>query len=129
MKWLFILFIVVPTSELAVLLYAGSKIGVFPTIAIILLTAAAGAWLAKSQGLMAWRELQRRAAAGEPPGEAAVDGLFILIGGLFLLFPGFITDALGLLLLLPPTRRAFRPVLYRQLRKKMKNGSMVIIRR
>ncbi|SIT84998.1 UPF0716 protein FxsA [Edaphobacillus lindanitolerans] len=126
MKWLFILFIVVPTSELAVLLYTGSKIGVMPTIAIILLTAALGAWLAKSQGLKAWRELQRRASAGEPPGDAVLDGLFILFGGILLLLPGLITDILGLLFLLPPTRRAFKPVLYRQLRKRMKNGVVVI---
>ncbi|MET3575949.1 FxsA family protein [Bhargavaea ullalensis] len=128
MKWLFILFIVVPTSELAVLLYAGSKIGVLPTIGIILLTAALGAWLAKSQGLMAWRELQRRTAAGEPPGDAVLDGLFIFLGGILLLIPGLITDVLGLLFLLPPTRRAFKPLLYRQLRKRMSGGTIIIRR-
>ncbi|WP_213423516.1 FxsA family protein [Bhargavaea massiliensis] len=128
MKWLFLLFIVVPTTELAVLLYAGSHIGMFETILLILLTAAAGSYLAKREGLRAWQEIRKQAAEGYPPGNAALDGLFILAGGLMLLFPGFITDAIGLFLLMPAVRKKLKPFLYRQIRKKMKNGSMVIIR-
>ena len=128
MKWLFLLFIVVPTTELAVLLYAGSHIGMFETILLILLTAAAGSYLAKREGLRAWQEIRKQAAEGYTPGNAALDGLFILAGGLMLLFPGFITDAIGLFLLMPAVRKKLKPFLYRQIRKKMKNGSMVIIR-
>ncbi|MFC7364587.1 MULTISPECIES: FxsA family protein [Bhargavaea] len=128
MKWLFLLFIVVPTTELAVLLYAGSHIGVFETILLILLTAAAGSYLAKREGLRAWKDIRKQAAEGYPPGDAAMDGLFVLAGGLLLLFPGFITDVAGLFLLIPGVRKILKPVLYRQIRKKMKKGSVVIIR-
>ena len=100
----------------------------FETILLILLTAAAGSYLAKREGLRAWQEIRKQAAEGYPPGNAALDGLFILAGGLMLLFPGFITDAIGLFLLMPAVRKKLKPFLYRQIRKKMKNGSMVIIR-
>lgn len=128
MKWLFLLFIVVPTTELAVLLYAGSHIGVIETILLILLTAAAGSFLAKREGLRAWQDIRKQAAEGYPPGDAALDGLFILAGGLLLLFPGFITDVIGLMLLIPAVRKKLKPVLYRQIRKRMKKGNVVIIR-
>jgi UPF0716 protein FxsA len=128
LKWLFLLFIAVPTAELAVLLYAGSQIGVFETILLILLTAAAGSFLAKREGLRAWKEIRKKAEEGHPPGDAALDGLFILAAGLMLLFPGFISDLIGLVFLVPAARKALKPLLYRLIRKKMKKGSVVIIR-
>jgi len=98
------LFIAVPILELYVILEVGSLIGVGPTLAIIVAGALLGSLLLRRQGRSAWRRFNR--ALGErrfPAGEVA-DGLAIAIGGALLLTPGFVTDAAGLLLLIPPTR-------------------------
>ena len=92
MKWLVLAFIVVPTAELALLIYSGKTIGLFPTIAIILITGIGGAYLAKKQGIKAWNELRRRMATMETPGNALIDSVCIFFGGILLLMPGFITD-------------------------------------
>ena len=92
MKWLQHYFIIVPTAELAVLMVSGKTLGIMPTILIIIATGIGGAYLAKKQGLRAWRDLQYRMADRETPGKALVDSVCILLGGLLLLMPGFITD-------------------------------------
>src|SRR5699024_6477108 len=99
MKWLLALFIIVPTSELSLLMFSGKTLGIMPTILIIIASGISGAYLAKKQGLRAWRDLQFRMANRETPGKALVDSVCILLGGLLLLMPGFITDIAGLLLL------------------------------
>lgn len=88
------------------ILQVGSLLGALPTLAVIAVTAIVGAALAKSQGTAVLRQLQDSMAAGEGTGTAIVEGVLILVAGVTLLAPGFITDAMGLLLLLPPVRRA-----------------------
>jgi UPF0716 protein FxsA len=103
---LFALLLVVPLAELWVILRSAERIGVLPTLALLLLVSAAGAWLLKQQGLAAWNRLQDTLRRGHMPAREVVDGALILLGGALLLTPGFLTDAVGLLLLLPPTRAA-----------------------
>ncbi|WP_294947851.1 FxsA family protein, partial [Sulfurivirga sp.] len=79
-------------------------IGALPTIALVLLTALVGAWLMRQQGLMTLQRLQVQLAQGMVPEQAMLEGALILLGGMLLLIPGFITDALGLALLLPGVR-------------------------
>lgn len=102
---LFLLFlIIVPLLELYVLIQVGSEIGAFPTIALTILTAIVGGWLMRYQGISTMQNAQIAMAEGRPPAKEMLEGVFIFVGGLFLLLPGFMTDALGLLFLLPPVR-------------------------
>lgn len=102
---LLLLFTTVPLVELALLLWIGARIGVLPTVVLILVTGVAGAALARHQGLAAWRRFQRALAEGRLPGREVVEGLLILLAGAVLLTPGVLTDAAGFLLLVPPVRR------------------------
>lgn len=126
MKWLLLLFLVVPASELTLLLVAGNHLGVIPTLAIIVITGIGGAYLAKRQGFRAIVEFRERMAAGDPPGPPIIDGLCIFAGGLLLLVPGFITDLMGLLLLFSWPRKMIRPFIIQQIYKKMKKGTLII---
>jgi UPF0716 protein FxsA len=103
--WLFLLFTVVPVVELYLLIKVGGLIGALPTIAIVLVTGAAGASLARWQGLAALQEIQRAMNEGRVPGQELLAGVLVLAGGLLLVTPGLITDVTGLLLLVPPVRR------------------------
>jgi len=103
---LFLLLIALPLIEIALFIKVGGLIGLWPTIAIVLLTAAAGTMLLRAQGLAALGQVQTRLQAGENPAPALAHGALILVAGLLLLTPGFFTDALGLLLLVPPVRAA-----------------------
>lgn len=110
---LFFLFIVVPIAELYVIIQVGQAIGIIPTLILLLVDGFLGAALARSQGRAAWRRFNEANAAGRVPGKEVFDGAAIVFGGALLLSPGFITDFLGLLLLLPPTRALLRRTLMR----------------
>jgi UPF0716 protein FxsA len=110
---LILLFIVVPIAELYVIIKVGEAIGVLPTIAILVADSLIGSWLLRSQGRVAWRRFNDALAAGRPPAREVLDGALIIFGGAFLLTPGFLTDIVGVVLLLPPTRAVVRRALVR----------------
>ncbi len=101
---LVLLLLVVPVIELAVIVQVAQGIGILETVVLLIGVSIAGAWLLKQQGLATWRSLQETMARGEVPTKHATDGALILFGGALLLTPGFVTDAVGLVLLIPPTR-------------------------
>ena len=103
-----ILFVVVPFVELYVIVQVAHVMGVIPTLGTLFLVSVAGAWLVKKEGFGVLRRARTRLDAGQTPGRELVDGVLILFGGALLLTPGFITDGLGILLLLPPVRAAVR---------------------
>lgn len=111
---LFLLFAVVPVAEIYVLVTVGGAIGVLPTIALVLLTALAGAHLARLQGLSVMMRIRENLAQGFMPAEELLDGLLIFLAGMVLLTPGFLTDIMGLLILLPATRNMFKRWLRRK---------------
>ncbi|MDE2996809.1 MAG: FxsA family protein [Bacteroidota bacterium] len=113
MPWLFLLFVLVPALELYLLIQIGSVIGAGNTFLLILATGLLGSWLAKTQGLATWRALNQRFSRGEIPGTELMDGAIILVCGALLLTPGVLTDAIGLLGLIPVTRMVFRTALKR----------------
>ncbi len=116
-----IVFIVLPIVELAVIIQVGQAIGVFNTIAVLLLVSIVGAWLVKREGMGVWNRFQRQVQTGVVPGREIADGVLILFAGALLLTPGFVTDVLGILLLLPPVRAAIRSAgLYRAGRRFIK---------
>lgn len=110
---LVILFIVVPIAELYVIIQVGEVIGVVPTLLLLLLDAVLGSLLLRHQGRGAWRRFNEAIAQRRFPGKEVADGVLIVIGGTLLLAPGFLTDIVGLLLLIPPTRAIARRVLKR----------------
>jgi UPF0716 protein FxsA len=101
-------FLVVPVAELAVLIAVGSQIGYLNTFALMVALSLTGAWLARREGLGAWRRLQAALVEGRVPAVEAADGALILLAGALLLTPGFLSDVLGVLLLLPPVRALLR---------------------
>src|SRR5881409_2386721 len=108
MFFLILLFIVVPIAEIYVIIQVGHAIGALPTIALLIVDSILGAMLMRSQGRAAWRRFNEKIAAGRPPAREAFDGALVICGGAFLLAPGFLTDILGAILLIPPTRALVR---------------------
>jgi len=105
MGWLFLLFTVVPVVELWLLIRIGSALGAFPTVALVIITGLVGAALARREGLRVMRQWQQTLAQGQLPQEGLTGAALVALGGVLLVAPGVITDAVGLLLLVPPTRR------------------------
>ncbi|WP_108671264.1 FxsA family protein [Peribacillus acanthi] len=128
MRYLLLFLIIIPAGEIAILLTAGKTIGVFPTILLIIATGITGAYLAKQQGLEVIRQAQRQMQYGQMPENTIIDGICILVGGVLLLTPGFITDSIGFILLLPPTRAMIRPFIIRTFRNMINKGNIKIIR-
>lgn len=116
----FVIFVALPLAEIYALIKVGSWLGVFPTIALLLLVSALGATLVKREGLRVLRRMQEQVTAGRMPSNEIVDGVCLLLAGLLLLVPGFVTDVIGLLLLLPPFRAVLRSVLKRRNGKKIR---------
>jgi UPF0716 protein FxsA len=102
---LFILFTVVPAIDLYLLIKIGGIIGAGPALAIAIGVGLLGAWVARREGVRVLREWQAAVVRGEMPREGVTSSLLVLVGGVLLIAPGFLTDILGLLLLIPPTRR------------------------
>lgn len=108
---LFVLFILVPIAELYVLIQVGQTIGVPSTVALLIADSLLGAWLLRREGSKAWRAFRAALDARRLPAREVADGALVLFGGALLLTPGFLSDALGLLCLLPPTRAVLRRLL------------------
>lgn len=109
-----LLFLVVPIVELYVIIQVAHAIGVLDTLGLLLLDSIVGGWLMKREGLGVLRRLQSKLQSGDLPSTALVDGFLILFGGALMLAPGFLTDLLGMALLLPPVRAVVRRVLARR---------------
>lgn len=128
MRYLLLLIIVVPAAEIGILMFSGKTIGLWPTLLMIILTGVLGSYLAKKQGLATIRKAQEQLSYGQIPGDAVLDGICILVGGTFLLTPGFITDILGILLLAPPTRKFFKLLISASFRKWIDKGNIKVIK-
>ncbi|MFN6951748.1 MAG: FxsA family protein [Albidovulum sp.] len=103
---LLVAFIAIPLIEIGLFIKVGGLIGLWPTLGIVLLTAIAGSWLVRAQGALALAELRRALNDLRDPTEPIAQGALILLAGALLLTPGFFTDAMGLLLLIPAVRSA-----------------------
>jgi UPF0716 protein FxsA len=108
-----------PIAELFVAIKVAEAIGVLLTVILVLAGWPLGMWLAKTQGRAAWRRLSTAVERGRPPGREAIDGALVLIGAILLIVPGFITDGLGLLLLLAPTRSLARQAITRNFQSRL----------
>jgi UPF0716 protein FxsA len=116
---LVILFVIVPIAELAVIIQVGEAIGIWWTIALLVADSVLGSWLMRSQGRTAWRRFNEATAAGRIPARETLDGVLVIFGGALLITPGFISDILGAILLVPPTRALIRSLFVRRLAGRM----------
>ena len=116
MLWkLFLAFTIIPVSEIYILIAIGGQIGILPSIGLVILTGIVGASLARSQGLQTLGRIRDSFQQGVVPGEELLNALLIAIAGIVLLTPGFLTDAVGLFLLIPTTQALCREWLKRRM--------------
>jgi UPF0716 protein FxsA len=116
---LLFLFVAVPILEIYVIIQVGQAIGALWTIALLIADSIIGSVLMRSQGRAAWRRFQLALAEGRMPAREVLDGVLVIFGGAFLLTPGFCSDIVGALLLLPPTRAVIRRMLVRRFSMRM----------
>ncbi len=119
---LFLLFLVLPVAELYVILKVGDSIGVWWTLGLLAADSLIGTMLLRSQGRTAWRRFNAALAEGRLPHREVMDGVLVIFGGAFLITPGFISDIVGVLLLLPPSRAVIRRMLARRLTRQATEG-------
>lgn len=112
---LFVLFIVIPIIEIAVLIQVGELLGLWPTIAIVIASAWLGAKYVRQQGLATMQSVQAKMAQGEMPSSEIVTGLMLLVAGVLLVTPGFVTDILGLSLLIPSVRQGIAAMVQKRI--------------
>ena len=117
------LFIVLPLAELYVILKVGDAIGAVPTILLLAADSVLGAVLLRAQGRSVWQRFNNTLAEGRMPHREVIDGVLVIFGGAFLITPGFITDIVGILLLLPPTRSLIRSRVVRRLGRRVSVGA------
>ncbi len=113
---LVLLFVVVPIAELYLIVQVAGGIGVGETILLLIAVSIVGAWLAKVAGVGVLNRLQRTVGAGRVPSAEVVDGALVLFAGALMMTPGFLSDCLAILLLLPPTRAVARHAILRRIR-------------
>lgn len=123
--YLVLLFTVLPAVELMLLIEIGSNIGAGNTVLVIILTGVLGAYLARLQGFRILQEIQNELNHGIMPNAQLLDGLMILVGGIVLLTPGFITDTLGFLLLIPWTRTLLKKWFQKKFEEMISRGQVV----
>lgn len=115
---LVIVFLVAPLVELAVIISVAGSIGAFNTIGLLILVSLVGAWLARREGAGVLRRIQGALSRGEMPSNEVADGGLILLAGALMIAPGFVSDGLAIILLLPPTRAVVRVPLLRYVARK-----------
>lgn len=128
-RWLLLFILVVPALEIGIFIWAGGYIGTWWVIGLIVITGIMGAALAKKQGLETLNQARTQMSSGQAPAEQIFDGICILIGAIVLLTPGFITDAIGFLLLIPVTRTPIKRWLRNVLQTMLDKGTITMFRR
>ena len=121
--WLFAIFAGIPLIEIALFIRVGGAIGLWPTLGIVILTAAAGTWLVRAQGLAALQRLRNSFSEFRDPSEPLAHGAMVLAAGLLLLTPGFFTDGIGFALLVPAVRSAVFRYLSNRIHAELRHGS------
>jgi UPF0716 protein FxsA len=121
---LLLLFLIVPIIELYVIIQVGSWLGAGPTLALLILVSVAGAWLVKHEGLQVWARFRSQLDRGVVPTNEILDGFLILLAGALMLVPGFVTDIVGILLLIPFTRALARLLLARRFAARLERATV-----
>jgi UPF0716 protein FxsA len=128
MKLLIPIMIIFPALEIGVLLWSGFRLGVWNTVLLIMLTGILGVFFARKQGFEIMQNMRTALQNGHPPGEVLLDGFCVMMGGILLILPGFISDIMGFIFLLPSTRALVKPFLIKWLKNRAKRTTTFIIR-
>ena len=123
---LFVLLLVVPTAEVAIIVGVGRLIGFWPTVLLLIVESALGAWLVKREGARAWAALAQAINTGRMPSRQLADAALVLVGGTLLLTPGFLTDVVGFFCILPVSRVAARRVLEAAVSRRLLAGLVTV---
>lgn len=128
MGWLlFVLFVALPFVDLVLLLRVGAVLGFWPTVALTLAMGALGAWLTKREGLRVWRAWTRALAELRPPEQGVIDGVLVIAGGALLMAPGVLTDVVGFVFLIPPTRKLVAGLVRRAVDRRIARGQIHVV--
>ena len=127
MKYVVLTMILMPFVELYFILSMGDWIGVLPTIILLVGIGVLGAYISKVQGINAYRKLQFQLQNGEMPGETIVDGLCILVTGILFVLPGFLSDIVAILFLVPPFKTVLKGWIMQFIRKQLANKRTITI--
>ena len=119
---LFALFIIIPIIEITVLMQVGELIGAWPTVAIVIVSAWVGAKYVRQQGIATLQSVQTKMDQGELPSSEIVTGVMLLVAGILLVTPGFVTDVIGLLLLVPNMRKTLATSIQKYMKTKQTNN-------
>ncbi|WP_156291441.1 FxsA family protein [Oceanobacillus salinisoli] len=125
MRWLFLLLLILPATEIGVFIWVGGMIGPLWVVMLILMTGIVGVTIAKRQGMETWNRARILMNQGQAPTEQIVDGVCIFIGAVFLLSPGFITDIVGFTFVLPITRKPLKRAIFLFIKRKIDNGTII----
>jgi|SRR5690625_1152116 len=129
MRFLFLIIFVIPVIEIILFVWVGNSLGVWSVIGLIFLTAVLGIALAQYQGLENWRKAQEAWQRGEYPTDYMINSICILIGAFLIIIPGFLTDFVGLILLIPWTRLLLKKYLLKLLQNMFNRGTFIYWRR
>jgi UPF0716 protein FxsA len=121
------MFVLIPILEFTLLIEIGRRIGTLDTLLLIFGTGILGAYLARMEGFRVLARVQRELASGTLPGEHLFDGVLVLIAGIVLITPGLLTDMLGLVLLLPPTRYPVKRFIGRRIQRYISSSQIRIV--
>jgi UPF0716 protein FxsA len=125
MRWLLLLLLILPALEIGIFIWIGGIVGPLWVVGLIFLSGIIGVTIAKIQGVSTWNKALAEISAGRPPAGQLTDGICIFIGSVFLLAPGFISDTVGFLLVLPWTRKPFKRILSNVIRRMMNKGTFI----
>lgn len=128
MLWILLVLILLPVIEIFLFIWAGGVIGIWYVLLIILLSGVFGVVFVREQGREAWYKLQKSLREGRPPGDDILSVICVVVGGFLLLLPGFLTDAVGLLLVMPWTRGPFKALILYFIMKKLAKGKTIVYR-
>ncbi|WP_099158744.1 FxsA family protein [Virgibacillus ndiopensis] len=125
MRWLLLALFIIPALEIGIFVWAGGIIGPWWVIALIILTGVVGITIAKRQGMETWNRARQSMSYGRVPASEMVDGICIFVGAVFLFTPGFVTDLVGFMLVLPVTRQPFKLLIQKFIKQLMDKGTFV----
>lgn len=129
MLWFILVLIIIPAIEITIFILLGNSIGILSIFLLIISTGVIGYFFVKKEGLETWRKFQFSLANGQPPGDELLSIFCIILGGILLVLPGFLTDIIGFLLVFPWTRKPFKALALFIIMKKMASKGTIVYRR
>jgi UPF0716 protein FxsA len=127
MLWLVVLFVALPLAELWLIVQVAGQIGALEALLAMIVITVVGGWLVKREGVGVWARLRSQLQRGQLPPAEVIDGFLLLVAGVLLLVPGFLTDIVAALVLIPPTRALFRRLVLRWVRRRRVSGRLVVL--